>query len=216
MKTPPLKFDQVRENAKKYGSDPYWFGLGFIQLKLSDTERMHFWCPEIPSPEREEIHNHRYDFDSIVIAGELKHDVYHLDATINHTAPDAIYLGAEYEIFETNCAPGKEGTVETVTPCLITNVGKFNLTAGSSYTFPHESFHTTAGTTFAITHLTRVLPKPLEYASVIKKRGQPTTCPFKDKMAVDVCWEHIYNAYVRAGLEMQRVANKLKELKRGR
>jgi hypothetical protein len=175
---------------------------------------MHFWCPEIPSPEREEIHNHRYDFDSIVIAGELKHDVYHLDATI---CTSSVPFQAEWEIFETNCAPGKEGVVETVTPCIITNVGKFNLTAGSSYSFPHDSFHTTEGTTFAITHLTRVLPKPLEYASVIKKIGQPTTCPFKDKMPVDVCWEHIYNAYVRAGLEKQRVANALKEEKlRGR
>ena len=210
MKTLP-KLEDLRAKAKKYGSDPYWFGLGFIQLKLSDTERMHFWCPEIPSPEREEIHNHRYDFTSTVLAGELKHDVYHLDATISATAPDQIWAEAEWEIFETNCAPGKEGTVESVTPCLITNVGKFNLKAGSTYEFPHDSFHTTVDTKFAITHLTRVLPKPLEYASVIKKRGTPTTCPFKDKMDKKVCWDHIYNAYVRCGIDHQRALNALKE-----
>jgi hypothetical protein len=209
MKTTPL-IDELRASAKKYGTEPYWFGLGFVQLKLNDHERMHFWCPEIPSSEREEIHNHRYDFSSIVLAGELKHDVYHLDATIETSS---VPFEAEWEIFETNCAPGKEGTVETVTPCIITNVGKFNLKAGSTYEFPHESFHTTQGTTFAITHLTRVLPKPLEYASVIKKIGQATTCPFKDKMAPEICWEHIYNGLVRAGLENQRLLNAIREEK---
>lgn len=187
-----------REKSASYGSDPYWFGLGFIQLKLSDAERMHIWSPEIPCPEREEIHNHRYDFTSTVLAGNLRHDVYHLDCRLSASAPDEIYLGSKYEIFETNCQPGKEGTVETVTPCLVSHVGTFNLQAGSTYQFPHTSFHTTEGTEFAITLLTRVLPKPIEFASVIKKKGAPTTCPFKDKLPTETCWEHIEAALKRA------------------
>jgi hypothetical protein len=205
--------DHLRARAKSHGSKPQWFGLGFVQLKLSDTERMHFWCPEIPSPEREEIHNHRYDFGSVVLAGNLLHDVYHLDATISTDAPDRIWLDAEWEVFETNCAPGKEGAVETVTPCLVTQIGKFELERGSTYEFPHTSFHTTEGTRFAITHLTRVLPRPLEYASVIKRRGAETTCPFKEKMEPEACWEHIYNGLVRAGIEDQRELNSLREKK---
>src|SRR5271168_5571627 len=107
MKTLP-KLEDLRAKAKKYGSEPYWFGLGFIQLKLSDTERMHFWLPEIPHPEREEIHNHRYDFTSTVLAGHLMHEVWHLDS--------AQWFGSklqeqDWEIFETNCSPNKEGTV---------------------------------------------------------------------------------------------------------
>lgn len=189
MKLPTIK--DLRAKAKSYGSEPYWFGLGFIQLKLSDTERMHFWCPEIPRPEREEIHNHRYDFHSTVLAGELWHEVYHLDATVDPSADIKIVDSCEWEIFETNCSPTKEGTVETVTPCIVTRVGAFRLHAGSYYEFPHESFHTTELTTFAITHLTRKLPKPLEFASVIKRRGQETTCPFKEKIPADTCWMYI-------------------------
>lgn len=189
------KIDQLRARAKRYGSDPYWFGLGFVQLKLTDVERMHFWLPEIPRPEREEIHNHRYDFSSVVLAGELRHEVYHLDATV---APDSVLIPTEWEIFETNCAPSKEGAVETATPCIVSKVGTFHLEAGSTYAFPHESFHTTEGTGFAVTQLVRVLPKPLEYASVIKRRGQPTTCPFSVKLPADTCWQYIDAALQRA------------------
>lgn len=187
MKSVP-SIDELKRRAKKYNSKPYWFGLGFIQLKLSDTERMHFWVPDCPHPEREEIHNHRYDFTSTVLAGTLKHDVYHLDATVDPSADVKIIDGCEYEIFETDCSPTKEGTVEKVSPCIITRMGEFDLAKGSVYTFSHESFHTTEGTKFAVTHLTRVLPKPIEFASVIKKRGAATTCPFKDKLPLERCW----------------------------
>ena len=50
-----LKIDFLREAAASYGSSPYCFGLGFIQLKLSDQARMHFWHMAVPHVEREEI-----------------------------------------------------------------------------------------------------------------------------------------------------------------
>jgi hypothetical protein len=154
---------------------------------------MHFWLPEIPHPEREEIHNHRYDFSSIVLAGHLRHEVYYLDDKIT---AGVLRQFCEWEIFETNCAPNKEGTAEIVTPCVASYVGTFGLNSGSTYKFPHTSFHTTEGTQFAITHLTRVLPKPLEFASVIKRVGTVSVCPFKEKLPSSVCWQ-----YVKAALE---------------
>jgi hypothetical protein len=185
------KIGYLRSKASEYGTEPYWFGLGFIQLKLNDYERMHFWCPEIPRPEREEIHNHRYDFVSKVLAGSLHHSVYHLDALVD--SRDSLRLAdtCEWEIFETDCQPGKEGTVETVTPCMLSHVGDFRLSAGSLYELPHTTYHTTENTDFAITHLIRSLPKILDFASVIKQRGQPTSCPFKDKIPAAQCWEYI-------------------------
>jgi hypothetical protein len=187
MKSLPT-IDELRARAKAYGSDPYWFGLGFVQLKLSDTERMHFWSPEIPYPEREEIHNHRYDFTSNVLAGAVHHETF-LVMNIFRDNEDALH-----EIFTTTCMPGVEGTVEEVTPCDIRPMGAYIIGAGSTYSFPHTSFHTTKDTKFAITHLTRVLPKPLEFASVVKLRGAATVCPFKEKLPTDVCWEHIASA----------------------
>jgi len=180
--------DELQTKAKAYGTEPYWFGLGFIQLKLNDHQRMHFWHPDVPYPEREEIHNHRYDFTSHVLAGKYFHETY-LVMNIFKDNEDA-----KHEIFTTTCAPGVEGTVEEVTPCDIRPSGAYILGAGSTYHFPHTMFHTTKDTKFAITHLTRVLPKPLEYASVVKLRGAETVCPFKAKMATHLCWELIASA----------------------
>lgn len=191
-----LSIEFLKSQALAYNSEPYWFGLGFIQLKLSDTDRMHFWLPQIPRPEREEIHNHRYDFRSTVLAGELCHDVYNLKGRV----ASALRQFCDWEIFDTDCAPGKEGVVERVTSCDISRVGSFRLSAGSVYEFPHTSYHTTGDTFFAVTHLVRQ-PKKLEYASVIRPKGARSVCPFKDKIETSKCWGYIEAALRRAKQE---------------
>ena len=180
--------DELLVKAEAYGTEPYWFGLGFIQLKLSDTERIHFWHPSVPYPEREEIHNHRYDFTSRVLAGQIVHETFLVMNAFKDNED------ATHEIFKTTCMPGVEGVVEEVTPCDLRPTGIYKMSAGSVYQFPYTMFHTTKDTKFAITHLIRVLPKTLEYASVVKLRGAETVCPFEAKMPTDVCWEHIASA----------------------
>jgi hypothetical protein len=65
------------DHLRATGARPHWFGLGFIQLKLTNNERMHFWHPDLqPIVPEEEIHDHRYDFESFVIKGELRHQIY--------------------------------------------------------------------------------------------------------------------------------------------
>nr|WP_231982325.1 hypothetical protein [Pseudomonas sp. bs2935] len=47
-------------------------GLGFVQIQLEGKQRMHVWHPELPRRacfEHSAIHNHRFDFDSLVIVG---------------------------------------------------------------------------------------------------------------------------------------------------
>ena len=178
-----MNVHQLRNRAERFGSEPYWFGLGFIQLKLSDTERMHFWTPAIPRKEREEIHNHRYNFTSLVLAGKLKHQTFYAVSDV---------LGA-YELFQTNCSPEKEGTVETVTPHHVFSSGYYEMVAGTKYFFPHYQFHTTEETLFAITYLRRE-PKVKEFADVIKTRGAGTTCLFAEKIPAEICWQYIAKA----------------------
>ena len=177
----------LRERAKRYGSEPYWFGLGFIQLKLSDTERMHFWTPSIPRKQREEIHDHRYNFRSIVLAGNLKFEVFSVYDDVH---------GA-YERFETNCQPGKEGEVLNCEPVSIQRVGFYQLPVGSIYDFPMWGFHTTEETAFAITYLRRE-PHVKDRATVVKTRGEGTTCPFAEKVDPEICWQHIEQALKHA------------------
>lgn len=47
-------------------------GLGFIQIKLPGNRRLHVWHPDLPRRScfaQSSIHNHRFSFESQVIAG---------------------------------------------------------------------------------------------------------------------------------------------------
>lgn len=47
-------------------------GLGFVQVQLPASQRLHVWHPELPRRhcfEHSAIHNHRFDFTSLVLTG---------------------------------------------------------------------------------------------------------------------------------------------------
>jgi hypothetical protein len=184
-----LNTDNLRDLAAKYESKPYWFGLGFMQLKLNDSERMHFWLPDLPAIERDEVHNHRYDFYSRVLAGMLIHETFQVNYDLN----------GDFELFETDCSPEKEGTdPKHLLPCFLQPTGKYTLYAGTSYTFFHDAFHTTRNTRYAVTFLSRSL-KTKESALVAKPRGTKSTCPFADAKSISEkeCWERIDAALLK-------------------
>lgn len=56
-------------------------GLGFIQIQLSAGQRLHVWHPELPRRscfEHSSIHNHRFDFRSLILIGEQNDTPYML------------------------------------------------------------------------------------------------------------------------------------------
>jgi hypothetical protein len=175
-----LDLDSLRSMSERNGTPPHWFGLGFIQLKLTPDTRIHFWLPWLKGKEREEIHNHRYNFISRVLAGSLHKEIYRV-------SPDDF---GDYDLFTTTCAPGKEGEVVSYVPVSCYQIAEFDLVAPSTYFFAHDQFHTTEGTDFAITYLERE-PKVKSDAMVVKVKGAPTTCPFASPLPVDELWEHI-------------------------
>jgi hypothetical protein len=177
----------------KNGTPPHWFGLGFIQLKLTENTRIHFWLPWLKGKEREEIHNHRYNFVSRVLAGSLHKEIYAV------TPND---FGG-HELFTTTCAPGKEGEVTSYVPVSCSKIAEFDVVAPSTYFFGHDQFHTTEGTDFAITYLERE-PKVKSDAMVVKVAGALTTCPFASPLPVDELWGHIFRGLEHASLELQR------------
>ena len=182
LKVPEALLDLGVLRAMSYtnGTPPHWFGLGFIQLKLTENTRIHFWLPWLKGKEREEIHNHRYNFVSRVLAGSLHKEIYAV-------TPDA---SGGHELFTTTCAPGVEGEVTSFSPVSCSRIAEFDITAPGLYFFAHDQFHTTEGTDFAITYLERE-PKVKSDAMVVKLAGAPTTCPFANPLPVDELWEHI-------------------------
>lgn len=54
-------------------------GLGFVQVQLTEDWRLNVWHPDLPRRkclEHSKIHNHSFSFQSMVLAGELREEVY--------------------------------------------------------------------------------------------------------------------------------------------
>ncbi len=140
--------------------------------------------PWVPRHEREEIHDHRYNFLSTVLMGTLHFELYEFTPMQR----DHVFT---HELFQTDCAPGHEGNKDPkIYPVTISKRGSYDIVAGSSYWFSSDQFHTTEGTTFAVTYLERET-KTKPFANVIKAKGAPITCPFAEQMPEEDCWRHI-------------------------
>jgi len=171
-----LNIDYLRE----IGARPNWFGLGFIQLKLDEHRRMHFWHPSLkPDVDDEEIHDHRYTFTSKILKGVMKHDTYRFAESVF----------GKYEMIEVSCDP----TQPVSNPRRISGdpilTGTYHLPAGSFYTFSIEEFHQSK-TEECVSFLTREIDRnPL--ARVIRRKDSTEVCPFSNPKPVDELWDVI-------------------------
>lgn len=67
--------DNFEETAEKISLH----GLGFLQVKLKGMQRLHIWHPDLPRRscfEHSSIHDHRFDFASLVLCGVQVNDRY--------------------------------------------------------------------------------------------------------------------------------------------
>ena len=177
-----ITVDVLRER----GYEPKWFGLGFIQMKINENERLHFWHPELlPDVPDEEIHDHRYDFTSTVVTGKLTHEVY------DFVAVNTDVTNADYQMAFVSCDPTKplSETSQEITFGEIQSYGSQILTAGSSYFFPSRRFHKTHAKR-AVTYLERG-PVQYEYARSIRPIDSPSICPFSNPLPTNMLWECI-------------------------
>ncbi len=173
------------EGLRKGGYEPHWFGLGFIQMKLNESERIHFWHPELQAdvPE-EEVHDHRYDFTSTIVAGELVHEVYGFRGNLDRDI-------ADHELVHVSCDPHKAVPENLLKPRIgeLDLYGTHTMVAGSRYFFPARRFHKTKPSR-AVTLLTRG-PIQHEFARVIRPIGSLPVCPFSNPKSVSVLWDYI-------------------------
>lgn len=163
------------------GLEPHWFGLGFVQLKLNGTQRLHFWHPmHFAMTPEEELHDHRYDFTSCVMAGNIEHEVWQWNAcqTGNH------------EMVEVSCQPGVDTKPKMLSTGNVEICGRYKMAQGSSYWFPANGFHKGRASDGAITLLTRSAVSK-EFARVIRPLGQADVCPFSSPKSTEECWKII-------------------------
>lgn len=172
---PTLEY--LKENHTKI----HYFGLGFIQIKIDDNLRYHFYHPELTAfVGDEEIHNHRYDFISTILAGSLTQQKY--DLYVDGTPYTHI-------VTQESCNPNYEGG-KTYRGVIAAKGRCDTFTAGQSYTILSKEYHTVK-TDFAITKLYRGTVKH-DFADVVRPRfGPEPVCPFSSKMTEDECWSHV-------------------------
>lgn len=177
----PLLTTEDMDKLRAVGIKPAFFGLGFIQLKLSKSRRLHFYHPEANPIVNylEEPHDHRYHFHSRVLAGELRQDIYVFNAEDN---------GAWLKTLET-CQPEVEAPAGSDEAGSVQKIAQMRHHAGDEYFCHEQTFHTvtTGPDAWAITDLTRTdYTKPL--AHVLRLKTAEKTCPFSQPKSEDWCW----------------------------
>jgi len=163
-------YDWLKSNCRLI----HYFGLGFIQLKLNDAERMHFYTEELPSimPE-EEVHNHRYDFVSQILMGELKQELFE------------VVPGNTHVLWKESCNVDKP-VAEAGVPCGLKPKTWHIYRAGSAYGIGHETFHR-VGAKRCIT-LIRRSGYCKDLAEVVRQVGADKVCPFSKPIHESTLW----------------------------
>lgn len=153
----------------------HYFGLGFIQIKMGEWWRFHFYNEAVPSimPE-EEVHNHRYDFSSEIISGGLSEELY--------VPAD----GDDHCLTSVSCDPDNKAP-DDQRLCGLKLIHTQYYTGGATYWTDQDTFHRVkAG--YCITRLRRGNVAK-DFAQVIRPVKEQEVCPFSPEMSEDDMWD---------------------------
>ena len=154
----------------------HYFGLGFIQIKLGPIYRLHIYTDVLPAIiGKEDIHNHRYDFTSNILYGNLYQELYEITSGTTHI------------VEEESCKEGYVSDESSKKLCSIRKIGDQHFGEGSSYSIHHRTFHRVESAD-AITLLTRSDYKK-ELALVVRPQEASKICPFSKKVNEDELWD---------------------------
>lgn len=168
-----LQYDWLRRNAHYI----HYFGLGFIQVKITKSTRMHFYTSELERiVDEEEVHDHRYEFRSDILKGMLFQNLYRW----------GYYKDATHSLEKVSCKPDEPAPSDSQGGRL-TLLSSSRMSAGSNYTISHDTFHQ-VWSLRAITFL-HIGPVVKQFANVARKIGNPTVCPFSRKVPEERLWE---------------------------
>jgi hypothetical protein len=163
-----LTIDWIKKNNIKI----HYFGLGFIQVKLNDFERLHFYTNKLSKTvEDEEIHNHRYNFVSLILKGKFTQSIFEVKSDIN----------GDYLLTKESCDENNKMDFPKE-PVSIIKVYEQYYLESHSYHINHNTFHTVHAEDNTITFLKRSTYMK-EYADVIFHKNKSLTCPFSNKVS---------------------------------
>lgn len=205
---------------KSLNIEPTYFGLGFIQLKLTKTRRMHFWHPDFVASDDydTEWHDHRYSFSSQVLVGSITNH-------LAYSTPETPGTVGTHDVMEVCC----EGNgAEFFHRATVTGIGQFTTTAGQSYYLEADTLHTVETSPFCATLQDRDTSREYKLKARVVCLHYVTSNPFGVKKSVDDLWKAIeevlrhapdkvgyHLAYIPKGElgEVSKIVEELAELK---
>lgn len=167
----------TEDALRSFGVAPHYFGLGFIQIKLTRDVRVHFWHPELSATvAEEELHDHRYNFRSHVVHGQTKHQVFAFREDGN----------GDHEMVEVSCQPNDPRPPRVVGRGTVAPDGSYTMGKGAVYDFPHTQFHRiVANECITVVERGEVV-KPM--ARVIRPLQASHVCPFSTPLPEERLW----------------------------
>lgn len=169
-------YDHLKTNSTKI----HFFGLGFIQVKVTDKERYHFYHPELTAfVPPEEIHDHRSDFTSTILKGVLSQEIYSI-------TPQTI---SEFELRHVSCDANHKAPIDRqfVMPELIATT-HFN--RGSQYKLSEKTMHKVLPVADSTITLLQRGTKKKPFANVVSS-AKEEICPFSKDLPEVELWEWV-------------------------
>ena len=163
------------EYLKENSTGIYYFGLGFIQVKMGDDVRYNFYHPELTPRfvEGEEIHTHPYDFKSEILKGCLEEDLFDI-------TPKA---EGDWDFCKIDC----KGSNEKLFPCRANlDTVLFHL-KGEVYERDYARLHSVSTTEPTITKITK--GECYGKAFALMPKGKEECTPFIHERHPQVCWD---------------------------
>lgn len=163
------------EYLKENSTGIYYFGLGFIQVKIGNDIRYNFYHPELTPRfvDGEEIHTHPYDFESQILKGCLEETLFDI-----RTGEDG-YWG----FCEIDC----KGHNKKLLPCnFAVNAILFH-SKGEKYKRDYATLHSVSVTEPTITKFTK--GKRYGKAFALMPKGKEECTPFVSNESEERCWE---------------------------
>lgn len=174
MRYEDITIDWLRENVQHI----HYFGLGFIQAKLTQNTRLHFYTDNLPKTcNKEEVHNHRYNFLSTVLTGRFEQQIFEYKYN-----DDGLFVMTNESCVPDVDAPGLKMCADII------HVGDLIHVAGDSYYMHTDTFHTVSAIPGTITYLKRgdVLKA---HATVIRDKHAIPVCPFSQNIPVNELYD---------------------------
>jgi len=163
------QFDYLKNSSERI----YYFGLGFIQVVLDKDIRYHFYSQDLPSF-AENPHNHRYNFNSMIIKGTLIQEIYEISDGDSHL------------LYHESCNEEKEAPKDEKL-IGIKKIFRTMLNKGSDYWVDHNIFHTVQPIGDTITEIIRS-DYQKEFADIIRPANEGKICPFSKKIEEKQLW----------------------------